>query len=145
MSKNNIQYEWGLSIYREWIGKKIKKHSGKKFKCGKDEVTVESITTNPHSNKIAFKIKEYQTIVDCIQCTPVDPIVISQQRKYDQPEVDLSTVSSNINTVCADQILSIVRNDYSWWKKLLFWLGLMKEPLIEPIHIIKNGRGNSND
>ena len=54
----------------EWIGKPVKKYSGKKFKGGKNIEVVKGFTVNPYSNKPAF-ILEDDSIVDCFQLTLV--------------------------------------------------------------------------
>jgi hypothetical protein len=58
-------------VWSDWVGSLITKHSGKPFKGGDYNVIVKAVTTNPHSNKMAFLISD-GSIVDCHQCKLVE-------------------------------------------------------------------------
>lgn len=54
-------------------GDKVKKKSGKPFKCGFKTATVESLTTNPYSGHDAVVIAEDGTIVNTAMLMPSEP------------------------------------------------------------------------
>lgn len=45
-------------------GDKVRKYSGKPFKCGFKTATVKGLTLNPYSNKQAVIISEDDSVVD---------------------------------------------------------------------------------
>jgi len=51
----------------QWLGKQIIKHSGKPFKSRFKIGIPQEMTTNPNSNKLAFKMDD-GSVVDCHQC-----------------------------------------------------------------------------
>lgn len=57
-----------LKQYEEWIGKTVKKKSGKPFKSKQKEATVKAITVNPYNDDIAFSFFEDNSIVSCDIC-----------------------------------------------------------------------------
>lgn len=60
---NKFEHE---SEWESWVGKKVVKHSNKPFKSTFLIGTVVEFTTNPYSNKKAFKMDD-DSIVDCQQ------------------------------------------------------------------------------
>lgn len=56
-----------IDEWPNWVNHEVIKHSGKPFKSGKKIGVVKELTTNPYSNKKAFKMDD-DSIVDCHQC-----------------------------------------------------------------------------
>ena len=56
-----------LKDWKNWIGKRIVKHSGKPFKSGKKIGVPQLLVENPYSGKQGFKMND-ESIVDCHQC-----------------------------------------------------------------------------
>lgn len=54
------------------FGDKVKKRSNKPFKSGNKINTIESITINPKTDKIAYTFEEDDSVVDCWKCKKVD-------------------------------------------------------------------------
>ena len=50
-----------------WLGKEIIKYSGNPFKSGKKIGIPVDIEINPHSQKLAFRMQEDNTLVDCFR------------------------------------------------------------------------------
>lgn len=69
LDKFSCESEW-----QNWIGQKIEKHSGKPFKSSKKIGIPIAIETNPNSGKLAFRMKDDETLVDCYQCKLVAEI-----------------------------------------------------------------------
>jgi hypothetical protein len=63
MQKQEEVKEW-----YDWIGKEIIKKSDKPFKSGKKIGVPIGIEQNPNSLKLAFRMKDDNTLVDCHQC-----------------------------------------------------------------------------
>jgi hypothetical protein len=61
---NKFEHE---ADWPNWIGKEVIKHSKKPFKSKQIIETVIGLTTNPNSNKQAFKLND-GSVVDCHQC-----------------------------------------------------------------------------
>lgn len=55
-----------------FIGKKVKKKSGKPFKSGLKVNTVKKLTHNPNTKKPAFFFEEDQSVVDAHICEIVN-------------------------------------------------------------------------
>jgi len=50
------------------VGKQVYKLSGKPFKSGEKINTVDELTVNPNTNKVAFTFLEDDSIVDAFIC-----------------------------------------------------------------------------
>jgi len=58
--------------YRQWIGCRVEKISGKPFKSGFTVATVVDVTTNPHTGNDSFYFMEDMSEVECFRCKLVD-------------------------------------------------------------------------
>lgn len=67
--KNNISKETETKeMFHHMLGKQIVKKSNRPFKSGDKVGTALSFTTNEHSGRIAFIMKEDDSVVDCFRC-----------------------------------------------------------------------------
>lgn len=64
MKKDKFEFEID---WINWIGKDVKKYSGKPFLDGKRIAKVLAIETNHYSTKLGFKLDNGST-VDCFRC-----------------------------------------------------------------------------
>lgn len=66
--KNKIDKFATQNEWTEWIGKEIIKHSKKPFKSGKQKGIPIGTEINPNTGKLAFRMTDDNTLVDCFQC-----------------------------------------------------------------------------
>lgn len=54
-----------------YIGKRVVKKSNRPFQSGNKVNTVAGVTTNPHTDKVAFSFEEDPSVVDAFICRVV--------------------------------------------------------------------------
>lgn len=79
LSKNGIERKdspYGLVVWPLWIGKEVKKRSGKTFKSGSHTAIVKGLTTHPITGLTAFLVDD--TYIEAGQC-----VLLSDKPSWD--------------------------------------------------------------